>query len=82
MGLELVELVLQVEERFEIEVDDAAAAQINRVGELVDFVVCQRPELNYEEVSPQIKQIIMDLLRVKELEVHAQAHLIRDLGMG
>jgi acyl carrier protein len=43
MGLDAVELVIEVEEEFEIKLDDASAEKMHTVGQLHDYIVSKLP---------------------------------------
>lgn len=82
MGLRGVELVLQVEEKFQIEIPDAAAAKIATVRDLVDFIAARVSHSNWprERVFAVTRDIIVELLDVDPARVTEQAHLVDDLG--
>lgn len=84
MGLDTVEVVLAVEEIFEIEIPDDVATSIFTVGALHDFIVAelnrlQRPNINKDIVYDLLRNIIVLLLAVKPEEVVPSARFIQDL---
>ena len=86
MGLDSLEIILSVEEMFEISVPDESAAQLYTVGELHGFIVqelerMQRPNVHPEIVFDQLRTIICFQLGVPPEQVLASAHFIRDLGL-
>ena len=49
MGLDIVELVMEVEDAFDVQIPDDRAGQMRTVGELYDFIV----ESKRETVNPR-----------------------------
>jgi hypothetical protein len=60
VGLEAVELLLAVEEMFEIDIPDADAAQLLTVGQLADYIAVKQLSLGRDNVNANI---ILDQLR-------------------
>ena len=84
MGLDTVELILSVEESFEIEISNGVAERIQTVGDLHEFVVSElirleRPNINRDIVFDILKNLICFQLGVKPEEVVPGAHFIKDL---
>ena len=44
MGLDLVELVIEIEETFQIKVEDDQAARMRTVGDVADYIVARLPD--------------------------------------
>ena len=84
MGLDTVELVMAIEEEFQIEISDTDAAKLGILGDLSQYVVTvlkQRGETPDEEaIWERVKQIVVVQLGVRPEAVTKTAHVIRDLG--
>jgi acyl carrier protein len=85
MGLDTVELVLAVEQLFEIEIPPEAAQELDTVGKLHAFVVAeltrqQRPRVQPDIVFDQLRTVICRCLGVEPAMVVPSAHFVRDLG--
>ena len=84
VGLDTVELILSVEESFEIEISNGAAEKIQTVGDLHEFVLSElmrleRPDINREIVFDILRNLICFQLGTKPEEVVPRAHFIKDL---
>jgi acyl carrier protein len=85
MGLDSVELVMNAEEHFGIEVPDDVAETLFTVGDLHGFIVAElnrigRPQ-NPEIVFVQLRQLICDQFGVTPERVVAEAGIVKDLGI-
>ena len=74
MGLDAVELLMGVEEQFELEIPDDDASQILTVGQLVDYITSRqvaagRPNVNADIVLDQLRTLIPYHLGVSREEV-------------
>jgi acyl carrier protein len=91
MGLDLYELVLEVEEEFGVRIPDADMQQVESVGDLfaatVKNVVEQHPErfagdLGYEhEVWERLKALLVYQLGVKPEQIVPSARFFYELGI-
>jgi acyl carrier protein len=86
MGLDTVEIVMAVEDHFQIEIPDDIAATLETVGLLHRFVVSElqrRSLLRVDEaaVFAELKAIICDHAGVTPDEVVPEAYFIRDLHL-
>ena len=84
MGLDIVEMVMKVEELFDLEIPDAVAAQFLTVGHLHSYVVerlNQRGDLAVDSaaVFGRIRGIICRQLAVKPDAVTPDARFVEDL---
>ncbi|HKO89408.1 MAG TPA: hypothetical protein VJU83_12945 [Burkholderiales bacterium] len=85
MGLDTVELVLAVEDIFQIDIPNTAAEQLDTVGKLHAFVVAELQRLDRPNVHPaivfdELRTIICYQLGVKPEEVVPDARFVQDLG--
>jgi hypothetical protein len=84
MGLDTVELVLAVEDVFQIEIPDATASGLYTVGELHEFIVAElirleRPDVNPDIVFDLLRNVICIQLGVRWEEVVPTARFVQDL---
>lgn len=84
MGLDSVELVMKVEEHFDIEIPDEVASTLETVGLLHEFVYHElrrgkRTGVGYTQVFDELREIICAQLGVHPREVVSEAHFVRDL---
>ena len=84
MGLDTVELVIAIEEEFNLQISDADAEKLGLLGDLHDYVVRalqQRGEIPDEtEVWGRLKEIVVAQLGVRPERVTKSAHIVNDLG--
>ena len=84
MGLDTVELVIAIEEEFNLQISDADAEKLGLLGDLHDYVVRalkQRGEtLDETEVWERLKKIVVAQLGVRPERVTKSAHIVNDLG--
>ena len=86
MGLDAVELVLSVEELFNIEISTEQAENLGTVGQLRDFIVAElrrlgRPHVNADIVLDELRVAVCAQLGVRPEQVVPEAHFVRDLRM-
>ena len=84
MGLDAVEIVMKVEEHFDIEIPDEDASTLETVGLLHEFVYKElqrrgRTGIGYNQVFEELRGIICAQLGVHPREVVSEAHFVRDL---
>ena len=84
MGLDTLELVIAIEEEFNLQISDADAERLGLLGDLHDYVVRalkQRGETPDEtEVWERLKKIVVAQLGVRPERVTKSAHIVNDLG--
>jgi len=83
MGLDTVELVMAVEEEFEIEIPNAAAMRLVSVGGMHDYIMetlqSRGASTNEAEVWKRLQAIVVFQLGVRPEEVTREAEFVRDL---
>ena len=84
MGLDTVELVMKVEEMFDLEIPDAIAAKLVTVGQLHAYLVERINHRSNMPVDPaatfvRLRDIICRQLRVKPDAVTPDARFVEDL---
>ena len=84
MGLDTVELVMAVEERFSISIPNQVAAQLVTVGQMHQYVVERLRQGGANPDSEQIYSAFADVicaqLGVKREVVRPEASFVDDLG--
>jgi len=84
MGLDTVELIMAVEEEFGLEISDDEGAKMERVGDMLHFVLYklrERGEVIEDEVIwSRLKTLIVEQLGVKPEHVVPTARFIPDLS--
>ena len=82
MGLDTVELLMDLEEEFEIEIPDDHAQQMATVGEIAKYV-CKysKQELTYEIALRKIIGILVKNYGVPEGKAISSSHIVYDLGL-
>ncbi len=85
MGLDSVELVMRVEEAFEIAIDDAEAPGLVTVGLLHDYVVTalrdRGESVNPDKIFDQLRALIIVQLGISPELVVKNARFIQDLKL-
>ena len=86
MGLDTVELVMTVEEEFALQISDADAAKMERVGDVHTFILKTLRErgesVNDAQVWTRLREIVVEQLGVRPDEVTPTARFIKDLKAG
>lgn len=79
MGLETVEIVLEIEERFEIELSDVECSRVRTVGDLAMLVIGRIPRLN--DTCPtsrsfyRIRRLLMEQSGMERKEIRPTTRL-------
>ena len=84
MGLDSVELLLSIEEEFDIDVSNEEASRILTVGDLETLVLSKvggRAYSEPEHIWQQLVGLVADASGVRVDEVRRDAHIVRDLGV-
>jgi len=84
MGLDSIELIVTLEEKFGIEIPNEDAAKLAVLGDLHSYVVraLQRRGEKPDEAAiwESIKETVVELLCVRPERVTRSAHVVLDLG--
>ena len=85
MGLDTVELVMEVEHKFDIMIPNEAAEAICTVGDLHAFIIgelirCGRT-LDSDEAWRSIVTILTDRFGIPAKKIRHDARIVRDLGL-
>jgi acyl carrier protein len=85
MGLDSVELVMNTEKHFGIEIPDDVAETLFTVGDLHGFIVAELGrngrEQNPDTVFVELRQLICDQFGINPERVVAEARIVKDLGI-
>jgi acyl carrier protein len=86
MGLDTVELVMAVEEHFEIEIPDCVAGTLETVGLLHQFVLSQLQRTSHlpvddEAVFSELRDIICEQTGLEPDKIVRDAYFVRDLRL-
>jgi acyl carrier protein len=83
VGLDAVELVMQIEEEFDIAIADHDAETMRTVGDLYNGILRQLDRTgssaNKEEVWQKLVKIVSRLLRIRPEDVRPSTRFIDDL---
>lgn len=86
MGLEMVELVMDIEDRFGVDILDHQASTIETVGQMQDVIVelliakgqADRPELR-DEVWHGIVEIVADQMGIDRSQIKPESRWVGDI---
>jgi len=83
MGLDTVELILDIEKRFSIEISDAEAEKIETIGDLRDCV-CRHLSARGEAPNPHrilvaVKEVVSDVSGIPPHRITAESGIVDDL---
>ena len=85
MGLDIVELVMAVEEEFDVDIPDKIQETISTVGRLADVVTAELQRLGRpadpESVFERIRIITSERAEIPPDKIWRESSFIDDLGM-
>ena len=85
MGMDSVELVMKVEEEFDLIITDDEAERIRTVGDFHDYIVASLlkngRDADVQRVFEKLRDIICDQLGIKPEQVVPSARFVEDLRM-
>ena len=85
MGLDTVELVIQIEKAFSIAIPDHEAEKIVTIGDMHDFVMqaidADGRALDADQVWGQLSDILSEDYGLPRAKITRDAGFIRDLGL-
>ena len=86
MGLDSVELVMKVEESYDISIPDDDAEKLVTVGKLHAYVIAAlkqkgRTDLDSQTIFNELRSIISRQLGVKANDITAETHFVKDLQL-
>lgn len=84
MGLDAVEIVMRVEEEFEISISDEDAATIRTPRQLIDYLIARRElagKRSRDAVAESIWQILEGELGIRRTNFTEDSRFVEDMGM-
>ena len=86
MGLETVEFVMEIEERFDISIPNEEVVHTGTVGEIAQLVARKLSEkegreIGYEEPLPAIIDLLVEYHGMDRSLINTTSHVVYDLGM-
>lgn len=89
MGLESVELVMAIEEEFDINIPDEEAGNLDTVGKLYQYILDilrlnqsgSASDIDESDVWERMKEVITSQLGVEPEQVTEDANFVTDLGI-
>lgn len=85
MGLDAAELVLSLEEAFDLSIPDEDAEDLVTVGAVQDYIFSQTRERPIpptgDEIFERLKMVISDSLSVKPDQINRNSRFVEDFGM-
>ena len=86
MGLESVELVMEFEDEFELEIPDADAERMRTVGDVVQYVarrlhVAPHDELAIQDIRRRICAITSEQMNIDRASISDSSRFYEDLGV-
>ena len=86
MGLDTVEFVLALEEKFSIDISDGDAAELGIVGDIARYVVLQSASQNhtmveFETVLREVIDLLVDTHGISRQRISSASDVVTDLGL-
>jgi acyl carrier protein len=85
VGLDIVELVMGVEEEFDVDIPDKVQETIATVGDLADAVAAELTRLGRpahpNDIFERVKKLTVERAEVDPDDVTREARFVDDLGM-
>ena len=82
MGLDIVELMMAIEEHFDISISDEEFEALHTARELIEFIVARKGggEWTHERVRTEVRKLLIEKTSIPE-NFDENARFIQDLGI-
>jgi acyl carrier protein len=87
MGLDSIEIVMEIQDEFEVRIPDEDAEQLRTVGDIIDYVERRlreipRPPASAKDraAAERVVRIVAETLRVDPASITRDSRLAEDLG--
>ena len=85
LGLDTVELVMEIEKEFTLHIPDAVASELAVLGDISDYLVGRLRErhgaVDPQEVWNRLHRVCVDFFGIDPKLVTRSAHVVYDLGL-
>ncbi|MBL8711389.1 MAG: hypothetical protein JNM12_00705 [Alphaproteobacteria bacterium] len=85
MGLDSVELIMNVERAFDIELPDPEISKVVTVGDFYDLIIVKlelnNPNIDRQEVWETLSKLIVKISGVAPHRIVREARIVKDLGI-
>jgi acyl carrier protein len=82
MGMAYVEIVMRVEEEFEITIPDVDAQNLTTVGALADYVASKFVIVDREAVLQRVRFLVAEEASIAVELVQRESRFVEDLDLG
>lgn len=80
MGLDSIELVMEVEDEFRLHLPDEECEKVRTVDDVVDLVMKYRPDADRRVVLQEVRKLTAEIVSAPLDQVHSNSRLVEDLG--
>lgn len=85
MGLDSVELIMEIEDEFQVSIPDAEAENLAVLGDLREHIVRalrdRDPPVTEAEVWQRLHSLLVESFGVNPTKIVPTAHIVADLGI-
>lgn len=81
MGMMIVEILIRIEEEFELEIPDVDAEELSTVGAMADYVAGIIPWRGREEIMQRVRVVVADEVSMPLEQVRPESRFVEDLGV-
>jgi hypothetical protein len=82
MGLDIVDLMMEVEAQFGLKLSGSEYSKVRTVSDLVEIVMDRAPESDRRALLEAIRAMSARIAGMPVEQVHAESDLVQDLGLG
>ncbi len=80
MGLDSVEFVMEVEQRFRLSLPDSDCENVRTVADMAELVIARVPGSDRQTVMDEVRKLAADQAGMPLEHVHAHSDIVKDLG--